>query len=124
MLRLVFRVREDPVIGLGRLWFGIDEDGESEMEEIGAGSGDEDDRLGLDFGEPWVNPHEELLESEVLRAEGLEAREGVEDPGSKPRLNRCSGLKVEPDLELDNDERGDERGDVKTPPLARPSSIA
>lgn len=86
------------------------------MEEIGAGRGNEDDRLGLDFEVPWVNPQEELLESEVLSAEGLGAREGLEDPGR--RLNRCSGLKVELDLELDNDERGDERGDVKTPPLA------
>jgi len=84
--------------------------------EIGAGGGNEDDRLGLDFEEFWANPQEELLDSEVLIAEGLEVRDGVEDPGSRPRLNRCSGLKAEPDRELDDDERGDERGDVK--PLA------
>jgi len=118
VLKLVFRVREEPVIELGWLWFGTDEDEERETEESGAGSGNEDDRVGLGFGEPWVNPQEELLEIEVLSAEGLEAREGVEDPGSRPRLSRCSDFKVEPDLGLDNDERGDERGDVKTPPLA------
>lgn len=100
------------MIGFGGLWLGIDED------ESGAGSGNEDDRFGLDFGEPWANPQEELLEIEVLSAEGLGPREGLEDPGSRPRPNRCNGLSVEPDLELDSDERGDERGDVKTPPLA------
>ena len=116
MLKLVFKVREELVIELGGLWLGADEDEERETEESGAGSGNEDDRLGLGFEEHWANPQEELLEIEVLSA-GLGAREGVEDPGSRPRLNRCSDLKVEPGLGLDSDERGDERGDVKTPPL-------
>jgi len=116
VLKLVLGVREGPVIELGG--FGIDEDEESDVEESGAGSGNEDDRLGLDFEELWVNPQEVLLESEVLSAEGLGAREGDEGLGSRPRVRRCSGLKVELDLEFEKDERGDGRGDVKTPPLA------
>ena len=54
------------------------DDEEREMEESGGGSGNEDDRFELDFEEPWANPQEELLVSEVLSADGLEAREGVE----------------------------------------------
>ena len=118
MLKLVFRLREEPLVELGGLWLGTDGYEERETEESGAGSGNEDDRLGLAFEEPWVNPQEELLEIEVLSAEGLGGREGVEDPGSRPRLNRCSDLKVEPGLGLDSAERGDERGGVKTPPSA------
>lgn len=118
MLKLVPRVRDEPVIELRGLWLGVDEDEEREMEESGAGRGNEYDRFGLDFEEPWANPQEELLEIEVLSADGLAVREGVEGPGSSPRLSRCSGLKVELDLELDNDDRGDERGDVKMRPLA------
>lgn len=120
MLKLVLRVRVAPGIELGGLWLGIDEDEEREREESGAGSGNENDRLGLCLVEPW---RDELLEIEVLSTGGRGAREGGKDPGSRPRVNR-SGLKVEPDLELDDDERGDVRGDVKTPPLAWPSSIA
>jgi hypothetical protein len=114
VLKLVLRVREDLGTESGGLWLGIDEDEEREMEESGAGRGNENDRLGLDFEEPWGNPREEPLESEVLSAGGRGAREGDEDPGSRPRVNRSSGLKVEPGLELDDDERGD----AKTPPLA------
>lgn len=103
------------MIELGGLLLEVDEGEEREM-EIGAGSGNEDDRFGLDLEGLWANPQEELLDSEVLIAEGLEVRDGVEDPDSRPRPNRCSGLKAGPDRELDDEERGDERGDVK--PLA------
>jgi len=113
VLKLVFRVKEDPVRGFGKLLLGIEE-GEEREAESGAGGGKEYDRLGLGFDEPVVNPQEELLVSDVLIAGGLEGREGDEGPGSKPTVNRWSGLKVELDLEFDNDERGDERGDVKT----------
>lgn len=51
MLELVFRFREDPVIGLGGLWTGVDDEEERERES-GAGSGNVNDRLGLDFEEP------------------------------------------------------------------------
>jgi len=113
----VFRVRDDPGVELGGLWFEIDEDEEREMEESEAGSGNEDDRLGLGFEEPWVKLQGGPLESEVLST-GRGARAGDEGLGSRPCVNRCSCLKADPDLELDDDERGDERGDVKTPPLA------
>jgi hypothetical protein len=102
---------------LGGLWLEIDEDEEREAES-GAGSGNEDDRRGLGFGEAWENPREELLESEVLSVGGRGGREGDDDPGIRSRVSSCSGLKVEPDLEFDNDERGDECGNVNTPPLA------
>lgn len=52
--------------------------------------------------------------SEVLIAEGLKGREGDEDPGSRPTVNRW---KVELDLAVDNDERGEDRGDAKTWPF-------
>lgn len=97
---------------------GTDEDEEREMVECEAGSGNEDDRLGLGFGGLWAIPQEEVLESDVLSEGGRGTREGDEDPGSRPRVSRCNGLRVEPDLEFDNEERGDERGDAKTRPLA------
>ena len=115
MLKFVFRDKEDSVTGFGGLPF---EEEERVMLESGAGRGKEDDRFGLGLDEPWVNPQEEVLESGVLRAEGREGREGGEDPDSRPTVSRWRGLKVEPDLEFDSDERGDERGDVKTTPLA------
>ena len=91
-----------------------------EAEESGAGSGneDEDGRLGLGFEESWANLKEELLEGKALSTGGVEHEKGGKDPGSRPRVSRCSGPKVEPDLEADNDDRGDERGDVTTSPLA------
>lgn len=117
MLKLVFRVTEDPVTAFAGLLLGANEDVEREAES-GAGSGKEDDRFGLGLDEPWGNPQEGLLVIPVLIAEGLVGREGDEDPGKIPAVNRCRGLKLEPDLELDNDERGDERGDARASPLA------
>jgi hypothetical protein len=57
VLKLVFRVKEDPVREFAGLPLGIEEDAEKEAES-GAGSGKEGDRLGLGLDELWVNPHE------------------------------------------------------------------
>jgi hypothetical protein len=53
----------------------------------------------------------------VLISKGLEGREGEEGPASRPTVNRWSGLNVKLDLEFNNDEQGDERGEEKTSPL-------
>jgi hypothetical protein len=53
----VFRLIEEPVTAFGGSLWGIDEGEEREMES-GAGSGKEDDRFGLGFGDPCPNPQE------------------------------------------------------------------
>lgn len=50
MLKLVFRVKDEPVAVFGGLWLGIDE-GEEREAESGAGGGKEEDLLGLGFDE-------------------------------------------------------------------------
>lgn len=83
----MFRVEEDPVTGFGGWLWGID-GGEEREAESGVGSGKEEERFGLGLDEPCANPQEELLVSEVLIAEGLKGREGDEEPGSRPTVNR------------------------------------
>ena len=51
MLKLVFRVKADPVTEAEGPPFGINDDPEREAES-GAGDGKEDDRVGLSFDEP------------------------------------------------------------------------
>lgn len=57
MLKLVLRLKMEPVTAFGGLLLGTTEDAERDMER-GMGEGNEDDRFGLGLGDPWDNPQE------------------------------------------------------------------
>ena len=97
----------------------VDGDGERETEASGVGSRNEDKDgwCGLGFEESWANPKEEPLEGKVLSTGGMEYEKGGKDPGGRPRVSCCSGPKVEPDLEPNNNNQGDECRDITMSPL-------